>query len=89
MITAIWLMPANIYWLIMKNGNMAQELRREQPATTEKTVASADTILNNVFIVQNVRGQVPWRDDGHRNWYYKGPNNDREWAWLSNRHSQI
>ncbi|MEE9118576.1 MAG: heparinase II/III family protein, partial [Calditrichia bacterium] len=26
---------------------------------------------------------------GHRDWYYKGPNNDREWAWLSNRHSQI
>ena len=40
-------------------------------------------------MVQNVRGQVPYGDDGHRDWYYKGPNNDREWAWLSNRHSQI
>ena len=72
-----------------KNGNMAQELRREQPAKTGITVAFADTILNNVFVVQNVRGQVPYGDDGHREWYYKGPNNDREWAWLSNRHSQI
>jgi hypothetical protein len=71
------------------NGNMAQELRREQPAATSKTVAHSDTILNNVFVVQNVRGQVPWRENGHRDWYYKGPNNDREWAWLSNRHSQI
>ncbi len=72
-----------------KDGTMAQELRRAQPAKTGKTVALADTILNDVFVVQNVRGQVPYGDDGHRDWYYKGPNNDREWAWLSNRHSQI
>jgi len=72
-----------------KNGSTAQELRREQPAITAKTVARADTIINDVFIIQNVRGQVPYGDDGHRDWYYKGPNNDREWAWLSNRHSQI
>ena len=72
-----------------KNGTMAQELRKEQPAVTSKTDPLADTILKNVFVVQNVRGEVPWREDGHRDWYYKGPNNDREWAWLSNRHSQI
>ncbi len=72
-----------------QDGNMVLELRREQPAITDKTVALADTILNDVFVVQNVRGQVPWGEDGHRDWYYKGPNNDREWAWLSNRHSQI
>jgi hypothetical protein len=72
-----------------REGEMAQEVRMEQPGKTDKTVAPADTILKNVFIVQNVRGQVPWKEDGHRDWYYKGPNNDREWAWLSNRHSQI
>jgi hypothetical protein len=72
-----------------KNGDMAPELRREQPAISAKTDALADTILKNIFVVQNVRGEVPYRDDGHRDWYYKGPNNDREWAWLSNRHSQI
>ena len=72
-----------------KNSNNAPELRKEQPAKTDKTVAAADTILNNVFVIQNVRGQVPYDEDGHRDWYYKGPNNDREWAWLSNRHSQL
>jgi len=72
-----------------ENGTMAQELRREQPSVTGKTDALADTILKNIFIVQNVRGEVPWKEDGHRDWYYKGPNNDREWAWLSNRHTQI
>ncbi len=72
-----------------QNGNNARHLRKEMPAESDKTVALADTILKNVFVVQNVRGQVPFREDGHRDWYYKGPNNDREWAWLSNRHSQL
>ena len=72
-----------------KNGTTAQHLRREQPITTDETVAEADTILTDVFVIQNVRGKVPTGGDGHRDWYYKGPNNDREWAWLSNRHTQI
>lgn len=72
-----------------KNSDNSLKLRREQPKTTSKTLAGADTILKNIFVIQNVRGQVPWGNDGHRDWYYKGPNNDREWAWLSNRHSQL
>lgn len=72
-----------------KNGNTAQQLRKIQPDSTAQTVALVDTILNNVFVVQNIRGKVPYGEDGHRDWYYKGPNNDREWAWLSNRHSQV
>ncbi|WP_026210486.1 alginate lyase family protein [Flexithrix dorotheae] len=72
-----------------KNGNTAAYLRKTQPAVSDRTIAAEDTTLENVFIVQNVRGQVPFGEDGHRDWYYKGPNNDAEWAWLSNRHSQI
>lgn len=71
------------------SGNTAEYLRREQPVKTDKTVALADTILKNVFTIQNVNGQVPYLENGHRDWHYKGPNNDEEWAWLSNRHSQI
>jgi len=67
----------------------AARLRREQPRQSNRTEALADTILKNVFVIQNVRGEVPWGDDGHRDWYYKGPNDDHEWAWLSNRHSQL
>ncbi|MCG8311022.1 MAG: heparinase II/III family protein [Cytophagales bacterium] len=69
--------------------NNARHLRKAQPAVTAETDALADTILKNVFVIQNVRGEVPYGEDGHRDWYYKGPNNDREWAWLSNRHSQM
>src|SRR5690554_2129972 len=75
--------------LYYKNSDNASHLRRDQPAASNQTEAEADTILNNVFVIQNVRGQVPIGEDGHRDWYYKGPNNDREWAWLSNRHSQL
>lgn len=72
-----------------KNSSNALHLRQTQPEKSDKTEAEADTILKNVFVIQNVRGQVPWGDDGHRDWYWKGPSNDREWAWLSNRHSQL
>ncbi len=72
-----------------KNGNTARHLRKEPPLKTELAVASSDSILKDVFVIQNIRGKVPYGADGHRDWYYKGPNNDREWAWLSNRHSQI
>ena len=72
-----------------KNGEIAKYLRKAKPENTTKTIAKADTTLNNVFIIQNVRGVVPWGEDGHRDWYYKGPNEDREWAWLSNRHTQL
>jgi len=72
-----------------KNCDNARHLRIEQPQPGSKTVAVADTILKDVFVVQNVRGQVPYGEDGHRDWHYQGPNNDREWAWLSNRHTQI
>ncbi len=66
-----------------KTGEMGQ------PETSDKTDALADTILNNVFVIQNVRGQLPYLANGHRDWYYKGPKDDEEWAWLSNRHSQL
>ncbi|MFV0591792.1 MAG: alginate lyase family protein [Draconibacterium sp.] len=72
-----------------KNGDKIQFLRKVEPTVSLETDALADTILNNVFVIQNVGGKVPYGADGHRDWYYKGPNNDKEWAWLSNRHSQI
>lgn len=72
-----------------KTGNTAEYLRKEQPAETSKTAASADTVLKDVFTIQNVKGKVPVLDNGHRDWHYKGPNDDNEWAWLSNRHSQV
>ena len=72
-----------------KNGDTAMELRKDTPEKSDNTKATADTTLTDVFIIQNIKGKVPLLNDGHRDWYYKGPNNDKEWAWLSNRHSQL
>ena len=72
-----------------RDNDTAPRFRHEQPARTQRTIAKADTVLTNVFTIQNVRGQVPWRADGHRDWHYQGPNDDQEWAWLSNRHPQL
>ncbi|SOE20783.1 Heparinase II/III-like protein [Spirosomataceae bacterium TFI 002] len=72
-----------------KNNGKVDYLRKPVPKVTNQIVAEADTTLKNVFFVQNVRGEVKYGKDGHRDWYFKGPNNDREWAWLSNRHTQL
>src|SRR5574344_613582 len=46
----------------------AQHLRKKMPTLSEKTEAEADSVLNNIFVIQNVRGVVPWGEDGHRDW---------------------
>lgn len=72
-----------------ETNGYAEHLRKEQPAQSNQTIAAADTILKDVFTIQEVKAKVLYGEDGHRDWYYKGPNNDREWAWLSNRHQQL
>jgi hypothetical protein len=72
-----------------KRSDNALHLRKTGPARSDRTEAKADTVIENVFIIQNVRGRVPRGDDGHLDWHYKGPNHDSEWAWLSNRHNQL
>ncbi|EON77997.1 hypothetical protein ADIS_1536 [Lunatimonas lonarensis] len=84
-----WVAAANELLTYFKGAENAPAFVRDLPAYSTTEVAEADTILQYVFTIQNVRGVVPIGTDGHRDWYYKGPNNDREWAWLSNRHSQL
>ena len=71
-----------------KNGKL-DSIRKKQPIVTNESVSKSDTILKNVFTIQNVKSKLPILKDSHRDWYYKGPFNDEEWAWLSNRHSQL
>ncbi|WP_025763400.1 alginate lyase family protein [Dyadobacter tibetensis] len=72
-----------------REGNHAGFLIKELPDSSDRRVAAGDTLLENIFEIQNVRGKLPIGSDGHRDWFYKGPNKDREWAWLSNRHTQL
>ena len=71
-----------------ENGRL-DSLRKKQPKVTNESVSKSDTILKNVFTIQNVKSKLPMLKDSHRDWNYKGPFNDEEWAWLSNRHSQL
>lgn len=84
-----WVVAAEELLRYYQASENSRELAKDIPAASNLTVQSADTVLNYVFTIQNVRGAVPIGPDGHRDWYYKGPNNDREWAWLSNRHTQL
>lgn len=84
-----WVAACNELLKYYKNGNGALHLRKKQPLKSNEVVQTADTLLNNIFEIQNVKGKMPILQDGHRDWNYKGPNDDNEWAWLSNRHSQL
>lgn len=72
-----------------RESKTMMHLRRIQPDKGDESIATADTILQNIFTVQEVKAQVQWLPDGHRDWYQLGPNMDKEWAWLSNRHEQL
>lgn len=70
-------------------SNAAIELGHEQPRSSNRIVSEADTILNNIFEIQCVKGKVPYLNNGHRDWNYPGPNKDLAWAWISNRHEYL
>tara|TARA_R110001592_G_scaffold105579_3_gene296898 strand:- start:172331 stop:174388 length:2058 start_codon:yes stop_codon:yes gene_type:complete len=84
-----WERAANELLAYYKTSQNALGLRKALPKVTANNITGTDTILNDVFTIQNVKGKVPLLENGHRDWYYKGPNNDKEWAWLSNRHTQL
>jgi len=83
-----WVLASELLLEYYKKKNRLRNFKKSSEQSN-RSIAIADTILKNIFEVQNVKGKVPILEDGHRDWYYKGPNNDDEWAWLSNRHSQL
>lgn len=67
--------------------------QREFPALLlRETQAPADFMriagdaLDDTFTLQRVRGQQPRQPNGKINWNYRGPRDDKEWAWMLNRH---
>ena len=61
-------------------------VRKDLPAVSREIKADADSILQDTFNFQNVKGTVPRLPDGHLKWDCMGPENDIEWAWALNRH---
>ncbi|MCD8481717.1 MAG: hypothetical protein LR015_02960 [Verrucomicrobia bacterium] len=62
-------------------------LRETQPPPNFMQIA-ADA-LEDIFTLQNVRAAQPRRADGSMDWNYRGPRNDKEWAWMLNRHGHF
>lgn len=58
------------------------------PATTisAQQLQEADALLEDTFTLQRLTARQPRRPDGGLDWEYGGPKNDREWAWMLNRH---
>lgn len=69
-----------------REGNTADYLRYPLPKQTNKTVAAADTLAQNIFTFYTQRDEVPLLEDGRLDWAYEGPTDDIEWAWALNRH---
>lgn len=51
----------------------------------EHPVAQAEAILRNEFFVIDRAVPVPTGPDGMPNWNWRGPRDDKEWAWMFNR----
>ena len=52
----------------------------------DDVVALADGTLDDVYLLQGVRGQAKRTAEGGIDWLYQGPNEDREWTLFVNRH---
>ena len=46
----------------------------------------ADDTVNDIYLLQGVRGNARRDGKGNLDWTYRGPNGDREWALFTNRH---
>ena len=72
-----------------KNSKSAQLLSGKKPESSSRSLAEADSVLQDVFTFQGVRGKVPRLFDGRLKWDCTGPQNDIEWAWALNRHYPV
>jgi hypothetical protein len=64
-------------------------VQKDQPKVSEQTDAEADSILEDTYSFQRVKGKVPRLPDGHLKWDCMGPESDIEWAWALNRHYPV
>lgn len=64
-------------------------MSKNTPKVSNESMPKTDHILDDIFVIQNVANKVPLLENGHRNWYYTGKYNEKEWAMISNRHHQL
>ncbi|BDA72006.1 conserved hypothetical protein [Calothrix sp. PCC 7716] len=64
-------------------------LRNEAATMSAIGQESVQAMLNDTFTFQLVTGKASRHDSGLLDWSYKGPQNDKEWAWFFNRHYHL
>jgi heparinase II/III-like protein len=69
-----------------RDGDSAAWLRRATSAASDAVDDSAEPILDDTFTFYTLTDRVPRMETGGLDWHYRGPNDDREWAWALNRH---
>ena len=55
-------------------------------ASPEAALPLAEDALRDTFTIQGVTARQPRTRQGGLDWRHHGPRNDKEWAWLLNRH---
>lgn len=62
------------------------ELSPELPPAREDFLKLAEDATEDVFTIQSETFQQPRKEDGSLDWDHLGPKQDKEWAWMMNRH---
>ena len=60
-----------------------------KPSLNPNTIKKADAVLHDTFTFYEQTATVPRRPNGGLDWDYRGPSNDKEWAWALNRHFHL
>jgi len=72
-----------------REGTTANWLRGPLPEPGEGTIPEAEAVRNDTFTFYTLTDRVPRTDSGGLDWHYRGPNDDKEWAWALNRHFHL
>ncbi|HBG26035.1 MAG: hypothetical protein A2Y10_03805 [Planctomycetes bacterium GWF2_41_51] len=84
-------MPAACNALIeyYKKCDSGSWLRKKLPQKNSTAIPQAQKIINDIITSQTVSAKVPRLISGGFDWKFKGPNDDKEWAWFLNRHYHL
>jgi hypothetical protein len=72
-----------------RHSDAKKRIKKDPPQVSAETVHAADSIVNDIITIQRVSDKVPRLGNGHLDWHHTGPANDKEYAWLFNRHSAV
>ncbi len=82
-----WLGACTALLAHYRQSEFAGELGIKPAKKGSAAFPAADAILKDTFSIQGVTATQPRLKNGRLDWAHRGPRDDKEWAWLLNRHS--